>query len=189
MAKYTQQVIMQSLLKILREKSIDKITVKDICEMCEINRNTFYYYYSDIYQVLEALMNDETNKSLHDEIKADYFYEEYLKRYQLIIENKKAIWHIYNSKHRDIVLKYFYAITENFVEKYVIEETKNSKLSKEDIDFIVDFYSNSIIGNTLKWLSDGMQDKQEKLIAKISSSYEATIHALIASLEEDKNKR
>lgn len=32
MAKYTQQAIMYSLLKLLQEKPIDKITVKDICE-------------------------------------------------------------------------------------------------------------------------------------------------------------
>lgn len=64
MAKFTQQAIMYSLLKLLQEKSIDKITVKDICELCEINRNTFYYYYSDIYQVLEELLRSETEKSL-----------------------------------------------------------------------------------------------------------------------------
>lgn len=60
MAKFTQQAIMYSMLKLLQDKPLDKITVKDICEMCEINRNTFYYYYSDIYQVLEALINTET---------------------------------------------------------------------------------------------------------------------------------
>jgi len=188
-AKYTQQMIMQSLLKMLRDKSIDKITVKDICEMCEINRNTFYYYFSDIYQVLEALMSDETNKSLRDEIKCDSFYEEYLRRYQLILDNKKAVWHIYYSKNRDIILKYFYAITENFIEKYVAEEAIGSNLTKEDIKFIVDFYSNSIIGNTLKWLSDGMKEKQEELIKKMSISYEATIKVLIANMEEENNKK
>lgn len=44
MSKYTRQAIMYSMLKLLQEKSIDKIIVKDICEMCDINRNTFYYY-------------------------------------------------------------------------------------------------------------------------------------------------
>lgn len=96
MAKFTQQAIMFSLLKLLQEKSIDKITVKDICEMCEINRNTFYYYYSDIYSVLEALLSTEAEKSIKEEQIKESFYEEYIARYHLVLENKKAVWHLYN---------------------------------------------------------------------------------------------
>ena len=42
MAKFTKRAIMLSLLKLLKQKSVDKVTVKDICDECEINRNTFY---------------------------------------------------------------------------------------------------------------------------------------------------
>lgn len=182
MAKFTQQAIMFSLLKLLQEKSIDKITVKDICEMCEINRNTFYYYYSDIYSVLEALLSTEAEKSIKEEQIKESFYEEYIARYHLVLENKKAVWHLYNSKDRDLILNYFYKITEHFVEKYVINEAQGYNLSKEDIKFITDFYSNSMIGNTLKWLQRGMQDKQEDLIYKMSLSYQATITTLIESM-------
>ena len=119
MAKYTQQAIMYSLLKLLQEKPIDKITVKDICELCEINRNTFYYYYRDIYQVLEELLRIETEKSLKEKQEYKNFYEEYLQKYHLVLEYKKAVFHLYNSKNRDMILKYFYDVTEDFVEKYV----------------------------------------------------------------------
>ena len=78
MAKYTRQAIMLCLLKLLEEKSIDKITVKDICERCEINRNTFYYYFSDIYEVLDALIEYETEQSLKEEDAEASFYEELL---------------------------------------------------------------------------------------------------------------
>ena len=105
MAKFTQQAIMYSLLKLLQEKPIDKITVKDICELCEINRNTFYYYYSDIYQVLEELLRSETEKSLKEKQEYKNFYEEYLQKYHLVLEYKKAVFHLYNSKNRDMILK------------------------------------------------------------------------------------
>ena len=188
MAKFTQQAIMYSLLKLLKEKSIDKITVKDICEMCEINRNTFYYYFSDIYQVLEALLNSETDKSLKEETGQATFYKKKKKKYHLVLEHRKAVYHLYNSKNRDMILKYFYTITENFVEKYVIEEAKGKNLTSDDIKFVTGFYSNSMIGNTLKWLQEGMQDKQEELIYKISVSYLATIKALIDCIEEEKKR-
>ena len=87
-----------------------------------------------------------------------------------------------------MILKYFYTITENFVEKYVIEEAKGKNLTSDDIKFVTGFYSNSMIGNTLKWLQEGMQDKQEELIYKISVSYSATIKALIDCIEEEKKR-
>lgn len=188
MAKFTQQAIMLSLLKLLQEKSIDKITVKDICEMCDINRNTFYYYYSDIYQVLEALINNEIEKSLSEENQQHNFYEEYLRKYHLVLEYRKVVYHLYNSKHRDMLLQYFYTITEDFIKKYVLEEASGRDLSETDIQFIVDFYSNSMIGNTLRWLQDGMHNEQEQLIYKMSLSYQATIKALIDQLETEHQK-
>ena len=189
MAKFTRQAIMYSLLKLLQEKSIDKITVKDICELCEINRNTFYYYYSDIYQVLEELLKFETEKSLKEDQKYESFYEDFLKRYHLIIEYKKAVYNLYNSKNRDLILKYFQDITEDFVEKYVYKEVKGKKLLPEDVKFIIAFYSSSMIGNIFRWMRKGMQEKQEQLIYKLSVSYQATIKALIAQFEENNCKK
>ena len=189
MAKFTRQAIMYSLLKLLQEKSIDKITVKDICELCEINRNTFYYYYSDIYQVLEELLKFETEKSLKEDQEYESFYEDFLKRYHLIIEYKNAVYNLYNSKNRDLILKYFQDITEDFVEKYVYKEVKGKKLLPEDIKFIIDFYSSSMIGYIFRWMRKGMQEKQEQLIYKLSVSYQATIKALIAQFEENNCKK
>ena len=74
------------------------------------------------------------------------------------------------------------------MEKYVLKEVEGKKLSAEDIQFIVDFYSNSMIGSILRWMQRGMMEKQEKLIYRLSVSYQATIKALIAQIEEEKNK-
>lgn len=188
MAKFTQQAIMYSLLKLLQEKPIDKITVKDICELCEINRNTFYYYYRDIYQVLEELIKLETEKSLNEKQEYKNFYEEYLQKYHLVLEYKKAVYHLYHSKNRDMISKYFCDVTEDFVEKYVRKEVKGTNLAEDDIKFVTRFYSNSMIGNILRWLQNGMQDSQEESIYRMSVSYQATIKALIAQIEKEKSK-
>lgn len=48
MAKFTKKAIMDCFLNMLKRKNIDRVTVTDICEECGINRNTFYYYFSDM---------------------------------------------------------------------------------------------------------------------------------------------
>ena len=67
MAQFTKQAIINSFLKLLEETPLDKITVKDIVEDCGINRNTFYYYYHDIYALLEELFSDGIRRAMEEE--------------------------------------------------------------------------------------------------------------------------
>ena len=55
MPSFTKKAIVASFLKLVAKKPFDKITVRDIVDDCGINRNTFYYYFQDIYAVLEAV--------------------------------------------------------------------------------------------------------------------------------------
>lgn len=55
---------MDCFLNMLKRKNIDRVTVTDICEECGINRNTFYYYFSDIYDVLDSVLIEETERIL-----------------------------------------------------------------------------------------------------------------------------
>lgn len=51
----TQNSIKKGLLSLLKTKPINQITVKELCELVDINRGTFYLHYTDIYYLLEVL--------------------------------------------------------------------------------------------------------------------------------------
>ena len=53
MSGFTKEIIAKTFTELLDEKPMSKITVKDIVERCGVNRNTFYYHFKDIYDVLE----------------------------------------------------------------------------------------------------------------------------------------
>ncbi len=55
MPSFTKKAIVESFLRIIGRKPLDKITVRDVVDDCGINRNTFYYYFQDIYAVLEEV--------------------------------------------------------------------------------------------------------------------------------------
>ena len=55
MSKYTKTRIMDAFLYLLNEKSMDRLTVKDVIETAEVNRNTFYYHFEDIYDLLHQV--------------------------------------------------------------------------------------------------------------------------------------
>lgn len=56
MSSFTRQAIMDSFLRLLLKKPFRKVTVRDIVEECGVNRTTFYYYYQDIYAIVEDLL-------------------------------------------------------------------------------------------------------------------------------------
>lgn len=56
--RYTQRILKEALLTLLREKPINKITVKELCDLAELNRATFYALYSDCFALLESIENE-----------------------------------------------------------------------------------------------------------------------------------
>lgn len=55
----TKNAIRESFLRLLAQRSFDKITVKSIVEDCGLTRNTFYYYYEDTYDILDDILSRE----------------------------------------------------------------------------------------------------------------------------------
>lgn len=53
--RYTRRVIKESFLSLLREKPVNRITVKEVCQLAELNRATFYAHYSDCFAMLESI--------------------------------------------------------------------------------------------------------------------------------------
>lgn len=54
----TKRAIRNAFAKLLCEKDIDKITIKDIADTADINRKTFYNYYSGVYQIIDEIENE-----------------------------------------------------------------------------------------------------------------------------------
>lgn len=53
--KSNERVILDVFTRLLEEKDLQKITVKEICENAHINRSTFYNHFEDVYGVLEKM--------------------------------------------------------------------------------------------------------------------------------------
>lgn len=56
--KRTKKLIKKGLAELSKTKSITKVTVKELTDLIEINRGTFYLHYKDIYELVESLENE-----------------------------------------------------------------------------------------------------------------------------------
>lgn len=91
MSNFTKIAIQQSFLRLLSQRSITKITVKDIVEDCGINRNSFYYHFQDLPQLLETVIIESADEII-SRIPESFSLEEGLTTVlERLVENKRAI--------------------------------------------------------------------------------------------------
>lgn len=190
MAKQTQKFIMSTFMQLLESESLDKITVRDIVEECEINRNTFYYHYSDIYDLLDDVFRVETEKFMSEDVDENTtFGEEYERAARFVLKYKKAILHIYDSKKRDVLQNYLETLAFSFISRFVKKEADGYGLPDEDIDYITGFYTHAIVGNTLGWIKRKLPSGQEKFIARTAGTFNATVKDMIRQCLKEQQKQ
>ncbi len=53
--RYTRRILKESFLTLLEKKPTNKISVKEVCELAELNRSTFYAHYSDCFALMDSI--------------------------------------------------------------------------------------------------------------------------------------
>ena len=66
MPNFTKKAIKDSMKKLLNERPLNQITVKDIVEDCGINRNSFYYHFEDMPSLIEEIVIEEVDKIIDE---------------------------------------------------------------------------------------------------------------------------
>lgn len=90
--RYTQKILKESFLKLLKEKPVNKITVKEVCELASLNRATFYTHYSDCFDLMEKIEEELVETFASSIRKIDSFDVRALIEaiYMMVEENEEA---------------------------------------------------------------------------------------------------
>lgn len=173
--QYTKKMIRSVFINLLNERPLNKITVKDIALACGINRNTFYYYYSDIYELLSELFQTEL-QSVIDEYNDTMSWEDsFLLATRFALENKKVVYHVYNSMQREELVNYIYNVSGNMMERYVKKISYGINASEEDMKLIAKFYQCALTEMVVQWISSGMKEEPDKTIKRIGDLFDGNI--------------
>lgn len=57
----TKRMLANTLISLMKKKSLSKISISEIVKLCQINRKTFYYHFADIYELLEWHLEQEVS--------------------------------------------------------------------------------------------------------------------------------
>ena len=78
MANGTKEALATALKQMMKVKPIGKITVKDLVELCGVNRQTFYYHFDDVYDLLEWIFEEDANRVLPQKVVYEHWREDVL---------------------------------------------------------------------------------------------------------------
>jgi len=167
--KYTQKVIKESFIKLLKEKPVSKITVSEICKNADINRGTFYLHYYDAYSLLESL-EKELYVQIENTLKnfSTENLENLLETIMLVIFNNKDICEALLSEHGD---EQFFKKVLNLAKNRSREAWKaqNPKITENTIDYFFSFTSSGCIGIIQEWIKKGFSEPPQEIASFITN--------------------
>ena len=165
--KYTQSIIKESFINLLKNKDIKKITVSEICQKADINRATFYRYYLDVYDLLDKIEEDFVNElKLASVDKINYTVGTFAKDLlTTFTKNKDLAKILYYTNNNST-----YFLNDIMSLAYEKCKTKWQKdipnLPSEDIEYAASYIFNGALGIINYWILNDF-DKTIDEIAKI----------------------
>jgi AcrR family transcriptional regulator len=156
--KYTKMVLKKSLIKLLAQKDISQITVKELCEDADINRTTFYAHYSDQYD-LKSKIEDELLENISSylsdsmESGSDEVVDAVEKIFEYIRENAELCQMLLSDRgdinfQKRIMMLIYSGKIDTLI--------SGGRIPGEYADYIRAYIITGCIGVVQKWLDDNM---------------------------------
>ena len=156
MSGFTKEIIARTFTELLDEKPMSKITVKDIVEHCGVNRNTFYYHFRDIPDVVEFILKKKWDEILEAPQERTSITECVEEMAALIRENRKIMLNVYRSVKRDTFLIYLNDVASYIVTEYFNKNVHKFHLNEKEIQMLIKYYKCVFVGILMEWLDHGL---------------------------------
>lgn len=175
-----------ALITLLNKKDFELITVKEICELAEVNRSTFYLHYDNSYDLLketiEAVYKDffsrfsaDGNKEINLKEKSDeelfLITPNYLMPYLEFVEDNRKLFFIMYEKNEMMGAEKTY---EKWFKEIFGPILTRFGVSQEEQPFIMIFYLKGIIGIINEWLARDCKESKETIISIIQKCIPST---------------
>ncbi|MBQ8026080.1 MAG: TetR/AcrR family transcriptional regulator C-terminal domain-containing protein [Oscillospiraceae bacterium] len=180
MSNFTETIILNTFDQLLEAMPFEKITVSAIIKGCGISRNTFYYHYQDIYDLLDAWLQNELGKYGSPAAATDW--DERMKEMlHACRQNKRKVYHLYNSISRGRIEQYVFTSTNDLIYDYVSQRAEGKAVSPTRVTALADICRYALIGFFLRFLWNGMNDDIDTSVNELSILFNDIVER---SLEE-----
>lgn len=163
-----RQMFADILIEMLGSKSLNAITITDIVNQCGVSRQSFYYYFDDIYDLIEWYFIQETEKALDEYSDIDSWQTGYVRIMRWAQKHKPLIMNTYCSIQREYIEVFMYRVLYQYIIKVVDTEAKDLQVTEEQCASVAQFYTLAINAISLEWIRTGMNDRPETVAENVN---------------------
>lgn len=146
MSNKTKKLIAETLLSMAQHKNLDKITVTDLVEACGISRQTFYYHFQDILDVIEWTIGQAVQNALERSLAAKTPEEATRNFVLMAIQHHELLDKMVFSQKRDQVERLVIQGVRTYLQELARRIGPNSSMSLYDPEVVLNFYTYGITG-------------------------------------------
>ena len=184
MAAFTEEAIKRSFMKLIEQQPYSRITVRDIAADCGINRNTFYYHFSDIPALMDAVIRDIIDRIIEEHPRLESLEDGLRVLAKFVAENRRAIRHVYDSMDRTILETNLWRLCDHVVRTYLHTILDGREIREVDAEVIIRYYKCISFGYTMEWLENGMKEDVDVLFRQILEWRQEQLGDLVQKLGE-----
>lgn len=168
-SEHTKHALATALKQAMARKPLDKITIAELTHACNIRRQSFYYHFEDIYDLLRWMFENETISLLCQQEGALLWKEGLFQLFRYLEENRAVCLCALRSMGHDHIKRFFasdiYAIIHLTIEQLAEEiGVRNHLDSFVDVEMLTHFYVVALAGIMESWLLGEIDRTPEQLI-------------------------
>lgn len=186
MSQTTKRALETSLKKLLLKKPINKITISDITDDCGVNRMTFYYHFTDIYDLARWACMEDAEQAIANNKTYDTWQQGFLNIFNAVLENKPFIVNVYRALDRVQVENYLNTQTQKLLMGVIEEKAQDMVIAEKDMLFIADFFKYAFNGIMLNWIADDMKEDPKYIVDRVSVLISGDITRALNSFRREK---
>ncbi|WP_286155038.1 TetR-like C-terminal domain-containing protein [Bacillus sp. FJAT-27264] len=168
----TKNALAHSLKGLMEHTPLNKITVKHLVDDCGLNRQTFYYHFQDIFELLGWIYTTEALESIAQYRSFNTWTDCFYRIFCYIESNKAFCCNTLDSLGRNHLDAYLYSVTHDMIMGVIRELSEGLEVSSADKEFIANFYTLAFTGLVIQWIRNGMKEPPKQIIEKLSELLE-----------------
>ncbi|WP_298092701.1 TetR/AcrR family transcriptional regulator [uncultured Catenibacterium sp.] len=174
----TKHAIYKAFVELLNEKDVNQITITDIAKKANINRKTFYNYYSDAYEVMEEIENLTVEAFINNmgtvefTNMADFLTEIFVKFTETVNKDLEFFNLLFKTNNRSFLIVKIVEALKEYVQKRIEE---SNELDMRRFEVVSNFYLSGVLSVYMNWFMNNYDQSIEEISALLT---ELVLHGI-----------